>query len=525
MRTVFSIGSRPSLLLATAAVCVASCAEAQPDDVTLQVEELESMNGMAMNGMAMNGMAMNGMAMNGLSSNGMAMNGMAMNGLAAVNGLSSTTGLMTTYGGREIVKYMVRCALPSGQTLVKQDQYGTSYTFAGSIGVAPEAINGPCDLDCQERISACMLAHVNNSGQHISIWMVGPDNGIGWGSSSEYPYQEGAFFGNIIANPWQGYYCAGKDMASGEVPGRLGTPMASTVYVDPYGAGTACNKPGNCTVTADGYTNCNDPAPIAPYVAGHKWPHVVTVWRNFEVTQMYKVCNAYSGKCLGVTGGSRSDGASVEQRTFSGASGQTWQILQTSYGYFKVVNVGSGKTLDANGSYMVQRSYTGSTSQLFPIRYIKDQPGYANLVVSSNTKTGLYVDSASDGALVQLSSTLGSAYGRWVFTAVGPVGESSTSTTTASGGTNPCAAFCANPTGFSTVNYQAGALGTGTVCRETTQGLSGVNINNMAGRTFKINGVAFAADGNITALPAKVNGGYCFQATTGGNDYASFATW
>jgi hypothetical protein len=107
----------------------------------------------------------------------------------------------------------------------------------------------------------------------------------------------------------------------------------------------------------------------------------------------------------------------------------------------------------------------------------------------------------------------------------GPVGESSTSTTTASGGTNPCAAFCTSPTVFSTVNYQAGALGTGAVCRETTQGLSGVNINNMAGRTFKINGVAFAADGNITALPAKVNGGYCFQATTGGNDYASFATW
>src|SRR4051812_3812028 len=247
MPTVFSIGSRPSLLLATAAVCVASCTEAQSDDVTLQVEELESMNGMAMNGMAMNGMAMNGMAMNGLSSNGMAMNGMAMNGLAAVNGLSSTTGLMTTYGGREIVKYMVKCALPSGQSLVKQDQYGTSYTFAGSIGVAPEAVNGPCDLDCQERISACMLAHVNNSGQHISIWMVGPDSGIGWGSSPDFPYQEGAFFGNIIVNPWQGYYCAGKDMASGEVPGRLGTPMASTVYVDPYGAGVGCNKPGNCT--------------------------------------------------------------------------------------------------------------------------------------------------------------------------------------------------------------------------------------------------------------------------------------
>ncbi|MEI4908239.1 hypothetical protein Q8G40_29580, partial [Klebsiella pneumoniae] len=83
-----------------------------------------------------------------------------------------------------------------------------------------------------------------NSGQNISIWMVGPDAAIGWGGSTDYPYQEGAYFGNIMATPWQGYYCTGKDMASGEVPGRLGTPMASTVYVDPYGTAGACNKPG-----------------------------------------------------------------------------------------------------------------------------------------------------------------------------------------------------------------------------------------------------------------------------------------
>ena len=105
-----------------------------------------------------------------------------------------------------------------------------TYTFPGVIGIAPEALNGACDLDCQERISACMLAHVNNSGAHISIWLNGPDAAIGWGSSPAYPYQEGAFFGNLIANPWQGYYCLGKDMGSGEVPGRLGTSLSTNVY-------------------------------------------------------------------------------------------------------------------------------------------------------------------------------------------------------------------------------------------------------------------------------------------------------
>jgi hypothetical protein len=528
MDTFLRYAARTSLAT-TLACCIAACSEPQGPAGGIESTEdaLEGTNGFAMNGFAMNGFTMNGFAMNGLSLNGFAMNGFAMNGLSLPNGLSSTTGLMTTSGGRQAIKYMVRCAYPEGQTLVKQDQYGTSYTFYGSIGIAPELAAGPCDLDCQENISACMLAHVNNSGQHIGIWMVGPDTGIGWGGNEQFPYQEGAFFGNIFASPWQGYYCAGNDMASGEVPGRLGTPMASNVYIDRYGGDGKCKQPSACTVTNEGYTNCADPAPTAPYAVGHKWNHVVTVWRNFEPTQMYKICNAYSGKCLGVVGGSSAEGASVEQRTYSGSVGQTWQILQVSYGNFKVINVASGKALDISGSQIVQRSYTGASSQLLPIKYIRDRAGYANLVLASNNKSGYCVSSGNDGALVQLGTNLGTDYGRWTFSAVGAFSTASPDTTTvvASGGTNPCASFCTSPTVFTSVSYQAGALGTGAVCRETTTSLSGVNLSNITGRTFKINGTAFAADGTISALPAKVNGGYCLQATAGGLSYASFATW
>ena len=56
----------------------------------------------------------------------------------------------------------------------------------------------------------------------------------------------------------------------------------------------------------------------------------------------------------------------------------------------------------------------------------------------------------------------------------------------------------------------AGALGIGT----TTPG-----------SIFSINGVAYSGDGNISALPPAVNGGYCIQASAGGLDYAAFATW
>src|SRR4051812_22337157 len=110
-------------------------------DTIVTASSLETMNGLSMNGLSMNGLSMNGLSMNGLSMNGLSMNGLSMNGLATVDGLSNTAGLMTTAGGRDIVKYMVRCALPAGQSLTKQDQNGVSYTFDGAIGIAPEALN------------------------------------------------------------------------------------------------------------------------------------------------------------------------------------------------------------------------------------------------------------------------------------------------------------------------------------------------------------------------------------------------
>jgi hypothetical protein len=314
-------------------------------------------------------------------------------------------------------------------------------------------------------------------------------------------------------------------MSAGEVPGRLGGVIGSnsSVYVDPYGTNVPCAGGNACTITNEGYTMCSDPSPSAPYTTGHKWNHVITVWRNFEATQMYKICNKSSGKCLGVVGGSTAEGATIEQRTYSNAAGQNWQILQVAPGKYKVVNVTSGKALDQNGSQAVQKGYTGAASQQLPISYRSDEPGKANLVLSTNTTNGFMPanGSNSDGALVQLSNLLTADTAKWTFTGVGvaPAGSGGT------GGSNPCAAYCTNPTVFTSASFNSGNLGTAAVCRETTANLSGGGRYNMAGRTFSINGVAMgSSDGGFT-LPPKVNGGYCIQATAGGLDYASFNSW
>jgi len=389
-----------------------------------------SANGLSVNGFSLNGLSVNGLSVNGLSVNGLSVNGLSVNGLETAGGLSTSSGLMTTPGGREIVKYMVKVAFPAGHSMTAQDNAvpANNYTFDGSLGIAPELETGICDTACQERVSGAMLAHVNNSGLHVGIWLVGPDAGVGWGSSPNYPYKEAAFFGNLFTSNMPGKYCAGKDMGSGDAKGRMGSPFGNgggvlqAAYGEQYDLATSQNVPqycisnNACTIMNEGYSQCAD------YSGTHggPWMHPVTVWRNFESTQLYKICNKQTGKCLGVVNGSTAEGANVETRTFTAAAGQTWQILQVSPGVYKFVNKTSGRVLDINGTQVVQRAYTGATSQQSPLDYLASAPGFANLnMASSPTTTFFHPDlgSGNDGTLVKTTSNSTADDAKWYFTA------------------------------------------------------------------------------------------------------------
>ena len=355
-------------------------------------------NGLSMNGLSMNGLSMNGLSANGLSGNGLSGNGLSLNGLSG-NGLSSTTGLMTTPGGRQVVQYMAKCALAEGTNLVKADQYGVSYTFPGKLGVATQWLNGMCDMDCQERVSACMLAHVNNAGVHISIWL-DSEGALGWGRDPNFPFEEGSFFGNLFPSTknaagqivstlggrdWEGFYCNGKDWDSGSVPGRLGQPIATNVYKNPFGSPNPCTYAGVEHTTNgvhDGFVSVTEQVSYPVKT----WNHVATVYRNFDPNTNYKICLKAPALCLGIeTADKTVDGANVEVRNYvSGQTDMQWKVLQTAAGspnYYKIQNVASGKVIDvstATGKPMIQKSYTGSASQ------------QATLVSLTNEGYGIY---------------------------------------------------------------------------------------------------------------------------------------
>ncbi|HEX2658370.1 MAG TPA: hypothetical protein VHU40_08865 [Polyangia bacterium] len=219
-------------------------------------------------------------SVNGLNShNGLnSVNGLnSHNGLDSVSGLSATEGLMTTEAGRKTISYLVRCALPQGRAIVKADQYGTSYTFPGQLGLAPEWESGACDLACQEYVSACVMAHVNTTGKHIPIWLVTEKSNIGWGLSPDFPRQEGSFFGNFFVSPPQAFYCEGKDFAVGVVAGRIGSNQVGAPYTNSFTDNQSlCQSPNDVP-------NCA-PADIPNQGSGFKacagFNHVITVWRQ-----------------------------------------------------------------------------------------------------------------------------------------------------------------------------------------------------------------------------------------------------
>jgi len=225
------LGSRVVLGAVLASTLVVGC---QPDDGNQS-------GGSADNLVAVNGLSLiNGLSLTNGLGNG---NGLSMlNGLSSTTGLASNTGLMTTTLGRITVSYLVRCALPLGHVITKKDQNGTSYTFAGLIGVAPSWENSACDTACQESVSACVMAHLNVAGIHVPIWLDSPVSAIGRGTSSSFPNEEGTFFGNIFITNSSGrvpaYYCEGGGFARGIVPGRLGaTTSAAGIFTNPIGSG------------------------------------------------------------------------------------------------------------------------------------------------------------------------------------------------------------------------------------------------------------------------------------------------
>ncbi len=93
-------------------------------------------------------------------------------------------------------------------------------------------------------------------------------------------------------------------------------------------------------------------------------------------------------------------------------------------------------------------------------------------------------------------------------------------------GTGPCAGLCDSPTKFTTESYSSGNVGTGAACFETMASIQGGNCSNVtAPRTFSVNGTVETCGQNWPSLPAKIDGGYCFEFSAGSPEFSAFTTF
>ncbi len=245
------------LALATA---IASCAPAELDlrsgsdesairsgtDIGSVEQRLKTADGLAAisgltsdNGLVTkNGLAaINGLSLtNGLKTvNGLNLiNGLATRrGLTTVNGLfvncegrtdstcidpdgllSRTTGMMKDAGGVTTAQYLIRCALPPDQVIRIRDYTGAFVMMSGEVGLAPEWSTNSCTRECEEKVSACLLALINQNGVQRKINMTAGWTGNPLGTSHPgYTVLESAFFGNLFRSPVEAYAVSGYDHA------------------------------------------------------------------------------------------------------------------------------------------------------------------------------------------------------------------------------------------------------------------------------------------------------------------------
>jgi len=368
-----------------------------------------------------NGLSMvNGLTMtNGLTmANGLNMaNGLSMtNGLTMTNGLSMTNGYMTTSGGRKLISYIAKCALAAGDSFTKQDQYGTSYTFPGGIGLCPAWKNGSIsgDSTCQELISACVMAHVNTAGIHIPIWLDSSAPAIGWGLNTNYAYQEGTFFGNILAagnlsnlgkpsiTAPAAYFCDGDSFppgnSNGEVAGRLGYGSYNAPYANPFGDGVLCKNTGAVAEYSQGSTGHSADGYKALSVNGATWNNAVTVWRSPNYTPVFDAAYTYniwslmtrsSPMTMDVPGGNQSSGTAVQTWDLSANyDSSKFDITNQGSGFKIVMHANNNKCLDAangnNNDLVAIRDCNGSAAQTWSIQPQGNSFG-SFLIKSGNT--------------------------------------------------------------------------------------------------------------------------------------------
>jgi len=182
---------------------------------------------------------------------------------------ATTQEFMATVDGREVLGFIVSCALPLEDTLVATLPNGDSFEFFGELGLAQEWIDHPLKKAGRGWVSSCLFARVSGNDVPIPISMRGPSKTLDTTPDevASWSLEEGAFYGDYFVapgEPVQWLACRGRDQALGETAGLIDRDCAEPDPTDPTHTLCGFLYAGDCSavcehVAPEGfYRKCQD---------------------------------------------------------------------------------------------------------------------------------------------------------------------------------------------------------------------------------------------------------------------------
>lgn len=189
----------------------------------------------------------------------------------------TTHDFMATSEGREVLSFIVKCALPADATLVGRLPDGSPFEFFGEAGLANEWLDHPLKKAGRGWVSSCLFAHVNINTTAVPFSMRGQTQALAASPEevAAWSLEEGAFYGDYFSapgEPIQWIACRGRDQAAGETGGLVSRDCTEPDPTDP-------------THTLCGFTCAGDCGDFAP----------VPACEHFSPDGFYRMCQDQPG--------------------------------------------------------------------------------------------------------------------------------------------------------------------------------------------------------------------------------------
>ncbi|WP_437536178.1 hypothetical protein WME79_15900 [Sorangium sp. So ce726] len=190
-----------------------------------------SQNTLSQNTLSQNTLSQNTLSQNTLSQNTLSQNTLSQNTLNDRTIAYDTVSTRRGHLSRELLRYIYKCAMPKDKTMtltlddLEHPGETEQVDFYGELGLAPEWETSACDEDCEQWVSACVLARVNGYHVKVDISLRGdhPRLGASNAEMAEYRNFEGRFWGNIFDTSTQQNHraCKGPGATLGHITGRI----------------------------------------------------------------------------------------------------------------------------------------------------------------------------------------------------------------------------------------------------------------------------------------------------------------